>query len=418
MIIDDLRSEEKGNLARVVARISWEDCSKLPRELYYETDSKFAHDLTCNPHAFLTACLMPAMYSGERRIKIDGAIDPELLDGLDTAIKWVSKWHPDCKPLKIEAKIASPIFSNSWRAGQFLSGGIDSLATLRHNRLTYPQDHPRSIKVAFFVHGFDIGHDERDKELGYFQLALSHLKKVAHGANVTLIPVFTNVRHLNNDMDFWMNIFFGPALASVAHVFSNSLSIVHIASTWGPTRLSPCGSHPVLDPLYSSSTLRIVHDGIKYSRFEKIKLVSEWDVGLKNIRVCTNNSPNEINCGSCEKCITVMLVLLALDKIEQCDTFKGKDLTPQLIQQALPTRILTRNLALLLYPDEINILKKNGYHELARFMEKQNARYQGYIGRARRHLRIIMKTKFSAKQKTRMEKFDQRYLRGVLSRFV
>ena len=69
--IENIRSEKKANGAEVAATVTWEDCSRPPQEVYFETDETFADSLSCNPHAFLVGCIIPAMHYGEERIFMD-----------------------------------------------------------------------------------------------------------------------------------------------------------------------------------------------------------------------------------------------------------------------------------------------------------------------------------------------------------
>ena len=92
MKIENLRSAKKGNRTRVSAKVTWEDFERSPQEIYFETIGEFAVDISCNPHAFLVACTMPAMRFGEKRISIDAEICPELQEGLITAMKLICNW--------------------------------------------------------------------------------------------------------------------------------------------------------------------------------------------------------------------------------------------------------------------------------------------------------------------------------------
>ena len=146
MRIENLRAEKgQQERKRVCATVIWEDCQRPVHELYFETDAEFENDLTVNPHGFLIAGLMPAMWHNEQRIFIDQEICPQLGDGLKTAMTlnrhW---WYSKDKALpRIEARTSSDrLFTdNERRAGMFFSGGIDSLASLRKNRMLFPLQH-------------------------------------------------------------------------------------------------------------------------------------------------------------------------------------------------------------------------------------------------------------------------------------
>ncbi len=334
MRIEDLRSETTPYCARVAATVIWEECDREPEELYYQTVPEFANDLTCDPHAFPLGALLPAVQCGEQRILIDGATCPEFRNGLRAVIAWFREWYGMRDAISIEAgdsvRHSSP---RPPRAGSFLSGGVDSLSVLRANRRDFPLDHPASIKDCLFVHGFDIGAlPGCDPELGLYDLACRALSTIAQDAGITLIPVWTNVRHLFPDVHFWVYQFHGAALASVAHAFSRRLSCVSIASSFSIRDIARVASHPLIDPNFGSCCLRIRHKGGLYTRFEKVQLIADWRTALENLRVCTHNPTDRLNCGVCEKCVRTMLQLLALDRLDQTTAFGTHQVYPEMIQ--------------------------------------------------------------------------------------
>ncbi len=337
MRIENINHEKKDNIARVTASVIWEDNIRPSQEIYFETINEFADDLTCNPHAFLLACAIPAMHHGEERVKIDEEICPELKDGLNTAMSWIRHWYyGDLKQLiQIESKTlhSASTDTSSKRAGFFFSGGVDSLATLRVNRLNYPDGHPGSIKDGLLIGGLEV--DRRD----IFERVQLSLKDIADDADITMVPVYTNLRNLNDDWHFWGHEWQAAALASVAHIFNNRLSLAYIAASDDISSLLPLGSHPLIDHNYGSIDLRIKHDGITLTRFDKTKLLSKWDMALQNLRVCTfsNKYPsNYFNCGECEKCIRTMLTLLALKVLDKTRAFPRNDVSEELIMSSAP----------------------------------------------------------------------------------
>ena len=59
----------------------------------------------------------------------------------------------------------------------------------------------------------------------------------------------------------------------------------------------------MLDPLWSTEAVEIVHDGCGQTRVEKIKYISQNETVMKNLRYCWENRDVEYNCGKCEKCL-------------------------------------------------------------------------------------------------------------------
>lgn len=358
---------------RVTATVQWEDCDRPDQDIFIETEEEFAQDLSLNPDAFLVGCVIPALHFGERRIFFDAEICPILQEGLETVMAVMKEWTKGkYKPLNMETKTRAAVNNSNHRrrAGLFLSGGMDSLAALRINKKTYPEQHPGSVKNCLLVHGFDIGGViERGMKYHVFDRAKKALLEVAKDADVTLIPVYTNIRHLCDERELWLDRFFGAVLAAVAHAFSTKLNLVYIASSYDIPNLTPCGSHPLLDPAYSSYDLRIIHRDLALSRLEKLRIVADWDVAFQNFRVCLANVPDRLNCGKCEKCIRTMAELVAIGALDKTNAFVENDITPEQLTQFNIT-IRHRD---SFYREMLSPLKKQGRDDLVRTIKKMLA---------------------------------------------
>jgi hypothetical protein len=258
-----------------------------------------------------------------------------LREGLDTVMALMKEWSNGAyAPLKLEVgtRPTEKELRKDRRAGLFLSGGMDSLAALRINRMHFPEQHPGSVKDCLLIHGFDIGGVvERGMKYHVFDRARAAMSKVAEDANVALIPVYTNIRHLCDDRDLWLDKFFGAVLASVAHAFDSRLNLVYVAASYDIPNLAPCGSHPLLDPAYSSYELRIRHRDVQLSRLDKLRIVAEWEAAFQNFRVCLANVQGRLNCGKCEKCVRTMTELVALGKLDKTRAFEEDDVSSELL---------------------------------------------------------------------------------------
>ncbi|BAY61775.1 hypothetical protein NIES22_18420 [Calothrix brevissima NIES-22] len=338
MKIIDLKREQKGNLFRVSATVVWEDRDRAPQEVYIATTKEFAQDLSCNPYSFLIPCTIVAFYYGEKRVFIDAEICPQLLENLQTAMAMLKVWYKrsDRSIIPIEAKIKPtvPTPTIPKQAGIFFTGGIDTLATLRLNRINYPLEHPRSIKDGLFIYGFS------NTTLENYEKAYKSFDEIKKDAGITLIPVYTNLYAFVKDLDveqfcieFWKDYYTSAALSAVAHAFSSRLASIAVSSSDEIAYLQPWGTHPLLDPLYSSYDFTIRHEYITLSRFTKTKLVAEWDLALQKLRVCDQLSlpPGYLNCGECPKCVATMTQLAALGMLEKATTFPANDISGETI---------------------------------------------------------------------------------------
>jgi len=418
MKITDFSKSEANGRARVSAMVSWEDCDQPKTEIYYETEASFSDDLICNPNAFLTAAIIPAMHYEERRIQVEGQVCPKLRNGLTTAIRHLSSWYGEerHRPVTIEPqKGFKPLLPREpRRTALFMSGGVDALASLRGNRLDFPLDHPESVKDCIFVHGIDLGATaDMDKSYDHFDTSIESNRSLGKLADFTLIPVYTNISYLGNNYKIFTRESHGAVLASIAHAFSGRISKALIASSDCVEDLIPWGSHPLLDPNYSSADMHIEHDGVRLSRPEKASLLSEWDVGLQHLRSCyyPHRTHGELNCGRCEKCLRTMTELLICGKLREAKSFPLDDVTPEQIQTlvALPgtadghcyTFLYEGNACF--WKNLLEPLRKTGRYDLVEAIESKLAEYDKYRAFAEER-----------DWKGAVKRFDRRFLNGLL----
>ncbi len=361
-------THEKDNI-KAEALVQFEDSSKPDSRVYIKTSKQYEKDFSANPDAFLVGCLLPAIHLGESRIQVDGPVCPFLKEGLSAAMNILKDWTKGRYSLKIQARSSMPRKRpDPPRTGMVMSGGMDSLAALKLNRMNYPDTHPGHIQDCFFLHGFDIGGViERGMKYPVFERAKKAITRITNDAGATLIPVYTNIRHLCDERELWLDSFFGAVLASMAHTFSNRIDMMFIGSSYDIPNLHPCGSHPLLDPEYSSYNLRIRHRDYELSRIEKIKIVSQWDVAFNNFRVCLANVPDRLNCGKCEKCVRTMTELTALGLLDKTQAFVENDIMPEDIEKF----DITIRVRPPFYRPMIPLLRKRGRDDLADTIEQQ-----------------------------------------------
>jgi len=202
----------------------------------------------------------------------------------------------------------TPLTPTGKRVGCFFTGGVDSFYTLLK--------HKDEIDDLIFVHGFDISL----QETGLWNKTSRMIQRVASDLNMRAIEVETNLRNLL-DVQLGWHWSHGAALATVGHSLTKKLGKIYIAAAHTYTDLFPWGSHPLLDPLWSSERLQFVHDGCEVNRVEKAKLISHYDIAVESLRVCYKNPDQVYNCGTCEKCLRTMVNLRCVGVLERCSTF-------------------------------------------------------------------------------------------------
>jgi hypothetical protein len=381
MIIRDL---DRGG-SRISGTICWEVAARKSFEAYIQLagQSEETEDSHRLSHPFLVAALLPAMRHGENRVRVEkGSVDPFLLEQLRSVVALAHAWWgdgPHYEPIDIEAEVADQKEPKLDRvAASFLTGGVDSLATLRNNRLSIPRSHPQSIEKNILVYGVDIGlggqsSEEEDTSTQKFQEVERALTPITQSAGTALIPVYTNLRHLDDDNDFYTRKWHGSLLAAVAHALSKEVHTAYIGSTFDFENVTTWGSTPLMDPLFSGSSLRIEHDGARLSRLEKVRLLSSWPEAINSVRVCFVNRPGELNCGRCEKCIRTKLELAAVGKLDASEAFSASEISPELVSEEL--QILSP-FAAVCYEEVVEPLRERGRGKVADALETKLRNYR------------------------------------------
>ena len=172
------------------------------------------------------------------------------------------------------------------RSGAFLSGGVDSLAMIRGLTALMPPGHPDRPSAAIVVDYQEVGGLDRSETDARFATSMSTSRRICADIGLDVIPVRSNFCTLNRGMRFWMYRYHGAFLASMAHFLGREFRLCYLASSSPATHLIPWGSHPQLDPFYSSKHVRMSHVGIELSRLQKVDALRDWPAALdQHVRV-------------------------------------------------------------------------------------------------------------------------------------
>jgi hypothetical protein len=279
-------------------------------DLWYRTTNGPVN-LSAEP--FLAATLIPAMKLG-MPLHLNGSVSPKLSTELDRIQHVLHGFFPELHQTVIVTKPSqSPAEAPDRKVACFFSGGMDSFYTcLKH------QD---EIDMLIFVRGFDIRSTDEDV---WDHIAPS-IRAAAHELGKPLLEVSTNIQLLT-DLHFNWVYTYGSAMASVALLLAPLFRKVYFASSgWTYKHLFPLGSHPLLDPLWSTEMVQIVHDGSEATKVDKAALVATSKTALKYLRVCTKNRNEDLkhvyNCGRCEKCLRTKTTLYLVGALDRCATF-------------------------------------------------------------------------------------------------
>jgi predicted PP-loop superfamily ATPase len=267
--------------------------------------------LTGNYEAFVATGLLPAMKVGTNQLIAKGEISAKFLSNLSTIQDIYCVWNPAFHRVDVEnIKSVSKPAATEPRVGTFFSGGVDSFYTFLKRQ--------SEITDLILVHGLDMQLQDRTLR----EKTSEKLREVAANFGKNLIEIETNIRELLNRYVDWRDFGHGATLAAIGHLLFPHFQRIFIPASHTYAELFPCGTHLVLDPLWSSESLEFVHDGCEATRVEKIALIAKYDIALQSLRVCWRNPNSSYNCGRCEKCLMTMVALKANNALSRCTTFE------------------------------------------------------------------------------------------------
>lgn len=256
--------------------------------------------------SYLLAVVMGAMVEG-RDIIVKGSVSGGLLSNLiEYQAAW-NKWLPEIYSIidiKVDSirEVVRPV-SGSICA---FSGGVDSMFSVWMHSQVKNSYRTQQIKSCTLVHGFDIPLIETVA----FSNAASRAATTLDDVGIKIMLIKTNYREISRAN--WEHAHATALVATLAN-FKSVAGTLLIGSSYPYSSLIiPWGSTPIIDFLLSSDDFIVMHDGASHTRTEKVKAISEWQVGSENLRVCWEGDLKDRNCGKCEKCVRTQLNFLAI----------------------------------------------------------------------------------------------------------
>jgi hypothetical protein len=237
--------------------------------------------------ALLALGLLPAMKLG-LPLQIPGEVSPRLLDGTKRIQGIFRLWLSDLRLVSVEAGLRREGARADGGVAAFFRGGVDSFYTLLSHR--------EQITDLIFVHGFDIPLSGQE-ELRRRASEMAH--EVAAALDKRLVEVEADIRSFSDRHIPWSH-YYGSALAAIGLLFQHRFRSVLIPANQSYAALYPMGSHPLVDPLWSTERMEVVNDGADARRTEKVAFIAQSELAMRWLRVCWENRDGAYNCGRCE----------------------------------------------------------------------------------------------------------------------
>ena len=309
-----LTASADGARIRLVGEVRYDD-TRTTEAYWFEVPAALEGSLSLDGTPWLAA-LLPIAVTLKEPLRITLPVDSRLLRQARELMAIWRSWYPDLTviPLEADARDETAILDRPGpgRTAAFFSGGVDSFFTALR-----PREHGEShIGELLSVWGFDVplGHADAAARLS------RRFTSVAADLGMTFTDVATNLRETRWSESDWATLAHGCALGAVALALEPRYANVMVAATGGYRDLHPWGSHPLTDPLLSTSRMNVVHDGAAFTRTEKTMLLAASPVAMRELRVCWR-SRTDTNCESCSKCYRTMLILELLGALPRCASF-------------------------------------------------------------------------------------------------
>jgi hypothetical protein len=256
--------------------------------VYFRVPEKF--NLYPMVECFLGIALLDAMAANSTIIIDDSiSISKDLYDRIHEIQAIYSCWNTDLHVVELKAKVsAEPITFDL--VGSFFSAGVDSSHTLLRNK--------EDISHLIMFRAFDSGNDEES-----WQKRVVKQTHFAESIGKILIPVDTNVKEWTESRKISWEFVHGLFLSSVGSIFG--MKRIYIPSSHTYDELFPWGSHPLSDPMWSTESTTVLHDGAGFRRGEKMRDLLKEKILADNLQVCWRSTLD--NCGECSKCVRSMV---------------------------------------------------------------------------------------------------------------
>jgi hypothetical protein len=270
------------------------------------------------------AALLPLAVTLREPLTISAPVDPVLLRNAHELMAIWSSWYSELRPIAIHADAADATPS-AGKCVAYFSGGIDSFFSILRRQpeiaLAAATAHAKeSIDDLLCIWGIDIP-IEHAAEFGRLR---ARLTEAAAAMGHRLLDVATNLRRTRVAETDWRWLSHGCGLASVGLVFGPRFGTLVLGSTYGYRDLRPWGSHPLTDPLLSTSTTQLIHDGGEATRIEKTCLIARSEVAMKHLLVCWKYE-SDVNCSNCNKCYRTMMALHLIGALKSCPAFDASE---------------------------------------------------------------------------------------------
>ena len=293
--------------AAVSARIEGLKFVPKGQRLWFRFPLEWMDKISDGGEPFLAALLPVAMSLGQSLV-VDAAVSEQFLDGCRRIMGLYHAWDPRLHRIRLEAPTIARHYDSSHLTGCFFTAGVDSFYSVLKNL----KHEPESSKIShlIFIRGYTNCPSGNNH---LFDRLYENMEACARALGCRLLVISSNLKLFIPPAAAGWDWNAGSLLAAPALCLTPQFRRIIIPSGDTYWSLSPWGSHPLVDPMWSTESLEFIHDGCEAARSQKLeRYIVQSDLALTHLRVCDYDQIGVQNCGTCEKCLRTLIGLRAL----------------------------------------------------------------------------------------------------------
>ncbi len=277
--------------------------------LWFESDDI---ELGARAEVFASALLIPALES-RLALSLDQPLSSTWLSNCRQLLRILNEWWGYAENVPVVPP-GSPVESPApLKTALCFTGGVDSFYSLLRSG--------QQIDFLINAHGFDVKLDDTIR----LNATGASIREIAGATETTPVMIRTNLREHPLVASASWERSHGGGLAALGHLLSGAAARLLISSSHSFEDQRPWGSHWATDPLWSSSSMQILHFGAELRRGIKLQHMAREPLVRKHLHVCWENRAPLGNCSCCDKCLRTRLFLLECGELDNFATLKGTD---------------------------------------------------------------------------------------------
>lgn len=305
--------------------------NETEKTLYYDFPKEYYNFLvTENCDAFLVGLVLLAMKNGEN-IYIDGKVSAKLyFNLLNYFIPIFSTIHNHFAVINLKCKQLnySPLKSES-KVATGVSCGVDSMSTI----FSHLNDDAYPIDYLVYLNAGSHGHWADRKSKLIYKRRLDNAMLFSKSIGKNIIEISTNLSELIQiEFQSSHSIRNLSCILNLQNLFSHYLyASAQKVQYHSVNSKDGSGWDIYINKLLETETTSFSTSMVQYSRFERVKLISN-EKGVNHfLDVCVSPDPNgkKLNCSRCYKCLRTLISLEVIEKLHEfsevfdLDTYKA-----------------------------------------------------------------------------------------------